>query len=241
VKELFDSNFSAPEGDQLLSSVALLDEAVCIGDVVARILHDLENVSEQQSLLVGISGIDGSGKGYVTRQIKSQLAQESVSVANVNIDGWLNLPDKRFSQTEPGEHFYGNAIRFEEFFRQLALPLRNNRSLSLVADFAAETATEFRKHTYTFKDVDVVLAEGIFLFKRQYRRLFDLTVWVDCSFSTALDRAIKRGQEELPPEATIKAYETIYFPAQLIHLKQDRPRESADLIINNDENLAKQI
>ena len=79
-----------------------------------------------------------------------------------------------------------------------------------------------------------MLGEGLFLFKPQYRKYFDLAVWIECSFPTALARAIDRAQEGLSPAKTIAAYETIYFPAQRLHLAHDNPREQADLIIEND-------
>jgi len=80
---------------------------------------------------------------------------------------------------------------------------------------------------------DAIVLECIFLFKRAYRHHFDLAIWIDCSFETALERAIARGQESLPASETVRAYETIYFPAQRIHFRNDRPRETADLIIDN--------
>jgi uridine kinase len=79
----------------------------------------------------------------------------------------------------------------------------------------------------------VILVEGIFLFKQTYRSQFDLAIWVDCSFPTALARALERSQEGLPPAETIAAYETIYFPAQQIHFNKDNPRAAADLIYDN--------
>jgi uridine kinase len=150
------------------------------------------------------------------------------------VDGWLNLPDKRFSAIGPAEHFYENAIRSDELFTQLLLPLKDQRSVSVAADFAEETAGNYRQHTYSFKDVDVVLVEGIFSFKRAHRKHFDLAIWIDCSFPTALARALARAQEGLSPAETIHAYQTIYFPAQKIHFARDNPRETADLILNND-------
>jgi uridine kinase len=114
------------------------------------------------------------------------------------------------------------------------IPLRDRRSVHLVADFVEETARQYRKHVYDIKNVDVILVEGIFLFKQAYRSLFDLAIWVDCTFATALARALQRAQEGLPPAETIAAYETIYFPAQRIHFDQDNPRGSADLILDND-------
>lgn len=209
-------------------------------NLVSRILSERALAPNDRSLIVGISGIDGSGKGYVALQIEARLARKSIAAAKINADGWLNLPDKRFNPREPAKHFYLNAIRFEEFFDQLVLPLRNQRSVSLVADFAEETAKRYRKHTYSFKNPDVVLVEGIFLFKSEYRKLFDLAIWVDCSFSTALARALERKQEGLPLALTLRAYDTIYFPAQRIHFEKDHPREAADLIFANDPYLGRQ-
>ncbi len=212
----------------------MVTDMVEMDDLVSRILSECALLPRDRSLLVGISGIDGSGKGYVTLQLQARLAQRSVAAAKINVDGWLNLPERRFNSEQPAKHFYVNAIRLNEFFTQLVLPLRNKRSVNLVADLTEETAKSYRKHTYSFRNVDVVLVEGIFLFKSDYRNLFDLAIWIDCSFSTALMRALERKQEALPPAATIRAYETIYFPAQRIHEKRDHPREAADLIFAND-------
>jgi len=205
-----------------------------IEDVVRKILERRANIPESRSLVVGVSGIDGCGKGYLATQLRAHLALLGVIPAILNVDGWLNLPQKRFVQSAPAVNFYENAIRFEQFFTQLVLPLTERRSIHVVADVVEETASEYRKHAYDYDDVSVVLVEGIFLFKPQYRKYFDLAIWIDCSFPTALARAIDRGQEGLSPANTIAAYDTIYFPAQRIHLAQDKPRENADLIFEND-------
>lgn len=205
-----------------------------LDEVTRQILRRRATVPETRCLLVGVSGIDGCGKGYVARQLEARLALHGVIPAIVNVDGWLNLPEKRFNQSDPAENFYENAIRFDQFFTQLVIPLRNRRYVHVVADFTEETASKYRKHTYDFKDVSVILVEGIFLFKREYRTHFDFAIWIDCSFSTALARAIDRAQEGLSVAQTITAYETIYFPAQRIHLTHDHPRENADLVFEND-------
>jgi uridine kinase len=205
-----------------------------IDEVVDQILDRRAVVPENRSLLVGISGIDGSGKGYVAKQIEARLGQHSIAVANINVDGWLDLPDRRFSTIQPAEHFYANALRFDQLFTKLLLPLKDHRSVNVAVEYADETAETYRQHTYNFKDVGVVLVEGIFLFKREHRGLLDLAVWVDCSFQTALARALARAQEGLSAAETIRAYQTTYFPAQKIHFTRDYPRETADLILKND-------
>jgi uridine kinase len=202
--------------------------------VISAIVDKRKALSPQRALLVGISGIDAAGKGFVTARIAELLQKRGIKLAVINVDGWLNLPHVRFHRRDPAKHFYENAIRFDEMFERVILPLRGTRNVNVESEFVEETATTFRKHRYAFRNVDVILLEGIFLFKPEYRNNFDLTIWVDCSFETALKRGVTRCQEGLPPEETIRAFETIYFPAQQVHLARDNPREAADIVLTND-------
>jgi pantothenate kinase len=79
-------------------------------------------------------------------------------------------------------------------------------------DYAEETATTFQPYHYKFRDLDIVIVEGIFIFKKQYCDHFNVSCWIDCSFETALERAVHRRQEDLSPAETVKAFETIYLP-----------------------------
>ena len=203
-------------------------------DLVSPIVRLRSNLAGEHALLVGISGIDASGKGYVTEKLSQELSSRGYRTAVIGVDGWLNLPHIRFDHSDLAGNFYRNAIRFDEMLDQLVLPLRRDRSINLLADFAEETAAEYRKHNYRFDDIDIILLEGIFLFKREFVHYYDLKIWIDCPFETALERAIARSQEGLSPEETISAYETTYFPAQRIHFDRDDPR-AADLLIDNSD------
>lgn len=205
-----------------------------IGPLVERIRRTRAAVPPSRAALVAISGIDGSGKGFVAERVAAALEAGGLRAAVVAVDGWLNLPDKRFGKEDPGGHFYRHAVRFEEMFGRLVLPLRDGRSCHVEVDFAEETATRYRRHVYDVADCDVVLLEGIFLLKRELRGHYDLSVWIACGFETALRRAVARCQEGLPPERTIEAYRTIYFPAQRLHFERDDPREAAGMILDND-------
>ncbi len=210
--------------------------ATSIDDIIAAILGARFH-RERRARLIAISGIDGSGKGYVSARLAEKLAGKGFRVALIAADGWLNLPHVRFGGGEPGEHFYSHAFRFEEMFSRLIEPLAREGSSHLIAEYAEETATCYRKHVYEFDDLDLILLEGIFLFKREHRQRYDFRLWIDCSFKTALERALSRSQEGLPPADTIAAYERIYFPAERVHFERDSPRDSADLVYVNDAHL----
>lgn len=202
--------------------------------VISAILAKRKTLSPERALLVGVSGIDAAGKGYRAAQIAQSLGKEELNVALIGADGWLNLPHVRFRHKNAAEHFYEHALRFQEMFETLVVPLHQSRGIDLEMDYTEETATRYRKHRYLWRDIDVILLEGIFLLKRTLRHHFDLACWVECSFETALARAIKRCQEGLPPRATVRAFTRIYFPAQRIHFERDAPQSSADLILPNE-------
>jgi uridine kinase len=202
--------------------------------VTDAILARLGAQPRAQAFLVGLSGIDGSGKGHLAARLVEALASRGLNVALINVDGWLNLPAVRFDAARPAENFYENALRLDELFARLVLPLRRQRSVRVTMAWVDETATVTRPHAYDFDNVDVIVLEGAYLFKRAYRAHFDLAVWVDCSWQTALERSIARAQEGLPPEETVPAYRTIFFPAEEIHFARDDPRGGADLIVAND-------
>ena len=208
-------------------------------------LRQRMQVGNDRAALIGISGIDASGKGFICEKLAGQLQAAGCKIAQINADGWLNLPHVRFlpddeernshqaSENSAGNHFYSHAIRLEEMFERLILPLSKMRSVNFSMEFTEETATEFRPHLYKFDDIDIILLEGIFIFKRAFVDQFDLMVWIDCDFETALARAIKRGQEGLSKAETADAYQKIYFPAQRIHFDLDDPKNSADIIFHN--------
>lgn len=209
-------------------------------DAVAEItLARRDSVPRREAMLVAVSGIDGSGKGHFASLLVPRLNARGVSAVGINIDGWLALPEVRFRTIDPAGNYYRNGLRLDEMFERLVLPLKRTRSVAVEADFAPpeSTATRYRRYKYEYRDVDVIVLDGIFLLKTQYRVLSDLAIWVDCTFETALERALQRNQEGLPAAEIVREYETIYFPAERLHFEHDRPRESADLIVVNDARL----
>ena len=94
------SNDAIARGEKLTteSGVSTIVEAA----VTRRACHP-----RAMALLLGLSGIDGSGKGYVAGQVVSALSARRLKTAAINADGWLNLPAVRFDPNRPGENSLG--------------------------------------------------------------------------------------------------------------------------------------
>ncbi len=186
-------------------------------------------------LLAAISGIDGSGKSTMARQVVEELKSRGLNAALIGLDAWHNSPEKRFNKDAPAQHFYRHAFRFEELFEILINPLKHNKSTHITVELTRLPEDDLYLHSYDFDEIDVIVLEGIFLFKKELRKNYDLAFWVECSFEAALQRAILRNQEGLSEKEIISDYRTIYFPAQKIHFTKDKPKSDVDGIVENDE------
>lgn len=95
--------------------------SITLNQAIYQVVHQRTLLPIDKALLVAISGIDGSGKGYITDKMTELWAQQNLNVATINIDCWLNLPARHFSRTQPAQQFYHHAIHFDELFAQLIL------------------------------------------------------------------------------------------------------------------------
>ena len=191
------------------------------------------NLSEKKNLIVAVSGIDASGKGYVCKRLTQELLNRNKTIFLENLDGWLNLPSVRFGVQNPAEHFYYNAFRWQELKDNILIPYSQQQNIDCEVSHIEETWQNFQTRKVKIENCEMLIIEGIFLLQSQLLPLFDLKIWIDCSFETALERALSRNQEGLSSPETIEAYQTIFFPAQKLHFHLDNPQSHADLIFEN--------
>ncbi len=158
--------------------------------------------------VVAVSGIDGAGKGWLCDQLVAAPALAAARITVVRVDDWRTEPAERFAGPDWGRRFYERSYRWDEMRANALEPAR--------------------------RGADLVLFDGIFALTNERRGWFDLSVWVERSFETALSRALQRNQEGLSPEALRDEYERVYWPAQRLHMERDRPAEHADWVFEND-------
>jgi len=186
--------------------------------------------------LAAISGVDGSGKTHLSRIIADRTEALGLRVALIGIDPWHNPQPIRFggATDDPGRHFYYYVIRFADLFEQLVEPLVARRSIRLETKGIRTDRDVWDDFVYAFDDIDVVLLEGILLFQPALVDRYDLRIWIECSFETAVRRALDRNVENLPEAQLREDYARIYHAAQRLHLTKDAPQTRAELVVVNE-------
>lgn len=206
-----------------------------ISELADNVIEKFKSHSSAGAFTVGFSGIDASGKGYITRLLQKELEKRNYKIANINIDPWQNPIPIRLRKENPVENFYLNVFRWDDFFTHLILPLKTNRYINLQTTLIRTDEDIYYPFTYDFNDINILLVEGIFLFKAALLNYFDFKIWIDCSFETGIHRAIERNSEKKNREQLIHDYNTYYYPAQVYHFQKDNPKEVGDIIFCNDE------
>lgn len=205
-----------------------------IPSLTGKVLNAFAGHDKKTAFTVAISGIDASGKGYITKLLQDELENMGYKVANINIDPWQNPIPVRLQKENAAENFYRNVFRWKEVFAELLIPLKNKRSLHLQAKLIKSDADEYYDHIYEYRKIDFLLIDAILLFREKYLSFYDYKIWIDCSFETGLQRAIQRNVEKLDEQRLIHDYDTYYYAAQRLHFEKDEPQKAADLIFYND-------
>jgi uridine kinase len=188
-------------------------------------------------LLVGINGVDGSGKTTLAHHLSKTLAPNA---RIIHIDHFQNSKEIRYARGEySSEGYYKDSFNIQALTTRSLIPIQKATSFPLRVlskHFDLETNTE-DPQSLEIDAHHIVLCEGVFLFRPELSSFFDVKIFVDCDFETTLARMIKRDSASplCPTEARkiTQRFNTKYKPAQMRYLEQIRPKEKANIVIDN--------
>ena len=205
-----------------------------VENLCQTIINQNNKYKPMSAFAVAISGIDGSGKGFVAQQLQNLLEENGCRTALVSMDEWQMPKAVALMKENAAENFYHNVFRWNAFFDSFFIPLQKNRSIQLAVKHFSTPNDEVVIKKYDFSNINILLVEGIFLLKKDLAMFFDYKIWIDCSFETSLKRALQRNQEGLSNLELLNDYNTYYHPAQQYHFEKDEPRKNADTIFINE-------
>jgi uridine kinase len=78
--------------------------------------------------------------------------------------------------------------------------------------------------------------EGVFLFRPELVDYWDLKVFLDVDFSASVRRALNRDGYYLGTDVDIRRmYEERYMPGQMLYFSTSKPKEKADIVVDNND------
>ena len=113
-------------------------------------------------------------------------------------------------------------------------PDGNRRYRTTAFDYKTDRETQSKE--WIASDTDILVFEGVFLFRPELDPYWDLKVFVEIDFQTSIHRALERDTDLFDDRKKIlKTYRERYVPGQQIYLESARPETKADIVIDNND------
>jgi uridine kinase len=206
----------------------------------AQVLKELSGLilaaKQAGPLRVGIDGIDAAGKTSLANELATHLSQAGCDVICASIDGFHNPKQIRYQrgQSSPQGYYY-DSFNYELIRECLLKPLGPGGSRKYRPKaFDFKTDSEIIVEETSAVENQVLLFEGVFLFRPELYPYWDFKIFVEIDFQTSLARALRRDQDLFGDSQTIiKRYQEKYILGQQIYLEAVQPKSKADVIIDN--------
>lgn len=187
---------------------------------------------------VGINGVDASGKTILATSLTESLRGSGRKVIQVSIDGFHNPKTIRYRKGRNSpEGFYRDSFDNSGIIKYVLRPLGPGGNLKYkTAIFDFKTDSIIKASILKAKNDSILLMEGVFLFHSKLVQYWDLKIFVDVDFDTALRRAIERDREYLGSrEQVIEKYKKRYMPGEKLYFQEVNPKTIADIVIDNND------
>lgn len=187
-------------------------------------------------MVIGVTGIDTSGKSVMTTLLAEELKRSGISVQIVRLDDFHRARTERHIEGLPEPvQFYEHTFDFERLRNEILKPIRDEGRLEttlICLDLLDDTWTVERE--FSVNEETVVLLEGVFLFRPDISHFLDLVIFLQVEEGTVIDRASTR---DIPVhgEAIMDRYRSKYLPAQRKYLEEYPAERNADVIIDNND------
>ncbi len=202
--------------------------------IFEKILEEINRRKQKnQAFIVGITGIDASGKTKFAEELEEFLISKNYKTQLVSLDSFHNPQRIRYSGENQADNYYNRSFDIETIVEKLLIPIHEKSSFSTKLTLLNLYTDEYEiEKEFFFVPDTIVLFEGVFLFRKELSPYIDYKVFIEVPFKESKNRATARDVPIYGNEV-LRKYDEKYFPAQKKYLKEFPTSKTADLIIDN--------
>lgn len=184
-------------------------------DHFAPLIQEIEKHAKKKlPVFVAISGFGGAGKSSLTEKLREYFKIDDQQV--IHIDHlYSNNPD-------------GPGIFDQNDWDNLETILKNARNENRLTYIGKN----YKRETLCYDEPlpNILLIEGIRLFQPRFMPYFDISVWINCPYNLAVQRAKARDRLQGEAEDVVNRWDTDWGPKDRMHYNQHKPDKLASFI-----------
>lgn len=227
-EEIEDCYFTVKGPKEVLGHINRLE-------TFSSIENDLDALDDDKINTIGVNGIDNSGKSVFARSLFEYLKARGYRSMVISIDDFHNPREIRRKGENPIDAYYENAFDTGRLIDEILEPIVKNQEVHKELEILNLKSDIYDiKKEYHINKNDIVIIEGVLLYKEPLEKYIDYKIYIDINFDTMMKRARKRDDNRFD-ENVVKRYKEKYIPIQKKYIEEDNPKSKSDMIIDNND------
>lgn len=202
--------------------------------IIKQIISSISKNTQQLegNYIIGIDGYSCGGKTSLTENLRQWL-EVDYPVSIFHIDDHIRTREHRYS-TGYEQWYELYHLQWDTAYIKEALlkPLKNNSSQVKLQYYNKDKDTII-ENTSKIIPKSVVIIEGVFLQRSEWRELFDYMIFVHCPREIRFKREIVRSNYKGSIDELVAKYKERYWAAEDYYERIYKPMGTADLIVDN--------
>lgn len=208
--------------------------------LVEELVNIIDNKSKGHKLfIVGISGLDASGKSTISRLVDEKLREQSCNSIFISGDSFQFPKEYKNDLVEDSwalQHIK-RTVNFDSMINDFLKPLQTypeTLNLKMIDYDTGENVDKEIELKYPL----VVVLESIYLFQPDLLDYIDYKVYLDISTKVALERAKERPRDLFlykDEKGIEEKYSKKNFAGNALFMEKYNPIKIADIVIDNNE------
>jgi uridine kinase len=195
-------------------------------------------IERPHPIRVALDGPDAAGKTTLAEELVGPLKERGRQVIRASIDGFHNPASIRYARGSASpEGYYHDSFNYQTLVESLLAPLGpagSRRFAAAVFDYRTNSPVPIETHLA--EPNAILLFDGVFLLRPELTASWDFAMFVDASFEITLARAQERDAAFLGSREEVRRrYAQRYIPGQKLYFAECRPRERAQVVIDNSD------
>ncbi|UII57769.1 hypothetical protein LS684_10245 [Cytobacillus spongiae] len=194
---------------------------------VLNLINAIPKIKKGKKIIFGIDGLSRSGKTTLANMLKDELQKiQKIKICLFHIDDFIVERKSRYNTNyeEWYEYYY---LQWDINWMKKNMFELLKTSCVITLPYYDNLSDTHSVETVNIPETCLIIIEGVFLQRKEWRDFYDFVVYIDAPKDKRLLR------ESPSTQNNIKKFENRYWKAEDYYLREEKPKERANLVLTN--------